>query len=545
MVIHKLQCLRLLAFVLVVLIGLDARAFDNHAAAANEEISAKCTDATPKDLHVYLLIGQSNMAGRATIPEDAAGVIDRCYLLNDKNEWVPAKNPLNLYSTIHKGEGMQKLGPGFSFARKMLEETPDINIGLIVNARGGSKIDQWLGKPNYYWAARKRTKIAIQSGTLKGVVWHQGESDNGAPDGYLDKLSTLIAGLRTDFGDTNLPFVVGQVNKVPAINEQIALLPDKVHHTAFVKSEGLNCTDRWHFDTESQIKLGERYAEQMMELQKKNEKKGEAKPPNDIKFIDVHVHAHPVRDDGLDRVADWMNRYNVDRCIVSPLDHKGSRAYTEEERAKMLANYAKYKGKIDRMCLIEPGDFKTVDAAVVRLKQEIKDGAIAMGEHYGKGLMFDDPKNLLIYESCEKVGLPVMFHIDQNKNMVEPGMRRVDNVLKKYPECNVIAHAYWWRQLKVADRQLRQYPNLYADMSGHVVPNVLNRDRKFAREFIIRNQDKLLFGTDEGWWSFGKAKSPFKHYTFFEELNLPEKVRYKLYRGNSEKLFGWTHRKKN
>ena len=43
---------------------------------------------------------------------------------------------------------------------------------------------------------------------------------------------------------------------------------------------------------------------------------------------------------------------------------------------------------------------------------------------------------------------------------------------------------------------LREHPNLYADMSGHVVVNVLNRDRKYAREFIIRNSDKLLFGTD-------------------------------------------------
>ena len=266
---------------------------------------------------------------------------------------------------------------------------------------------------------------------------------------------------------------------------------------------------------------------------------GNAQPPSDIKFIDVHVHAHAVREDGLDLVAKWMQRNNIDRCIVSPLDHKGSRAYTEEERTQMLANYAKYKGTIDRMCLIEPGDFDTVDAAVDRLKQEIKDGAVAMGEHYGKGLMFDDPKNLLIYEACEKADLPVMFHIDQNKNMVEPGMQRVDNVLKQFPKCRLIAHAYWWRQLKDADRQLQQYPNLYADLSGHVVPQVLGKDRAYAREFCIRHQDKLLFGTDEGWWSFNDEKTKYAHYTFFEELDLPDDVRYKIYRGNAQKLFGW------
>ena len=77
------------------------------------------------------------------------------------------------------------------------------------------------------------------------------------------------------------------------------------------------------------------------------------------------------------------------------------------------------------------------------------------------------------------------------------------------------------------------------DLSGHVVPNVLNRDRAFARAFCIRHQDKLLFGTDEGWWSFKDNPTKYLHYTFFEELDLPDAVRRKIYRGNAEKLFGW------
>ncbi len=280
-------------------------------------------------------------------------------------------------------------------------------------------------------------------------------------------------------------------------------------------------------------------AEELIKPQQKDPEKVDAKRPTDIKFIDVHVHANSCTLGGLDIVADWMKRNDIDRCIVSPLDHKGSRDYTEDDRKTMLANFARYKGSIDRMCIIDAGEVQTADEAVKILQKEIADGAIAFGEHYGVGLTFDDPKNLLLYEACERVGLPVMFHIDQNKNMVEKGMERVDNVLKKFPKCKLIAHAYWWRQLKDADRQLQQYPNLYADLSGAVVPDLLNGDRKYAREFIIRNQDKLLFGTDEGWWSFKKDPSPYKHYTFFEALDLPNAVRHKIYRGNAEKLFGW------
>ncbi|MBI1337845.1 MAG: amidohydrolase family protein [Phycisphaera sp.] len=508
---------------------------------ADEPTAGDKVAEAPKDLQIYLLIGQSNMAGRAPIPEEYAGVIDRCYLLNDKNEWEPAKNPLNRYSTIRKGLIMQKLCPGYGFALKMLKENKDLKIGLVVNARGGSKIEEWLGKSKYYWGIRSRAKVARQSGKIMGVLWHQGEGNSGEPEKYLDQLKTLIANLRTDLDDMDLPFVAGQITDNPhmAINDEIAKLPDSVQATAVAGSQGLTTIDRWHFDTKSQLLLGERYADEMLKLQRAAANKSEPTPPKDIMFIDTHVHAFPCTPNGLDTVADWMARNQIDRCIVSPLDHKGSRDYTEEDRRVMLENFQKYKGKIDRMCIINPEEVQSVEQAVEILKKEKADGAIAFGEHYGVGLNFDDPANLRLYEACEKVGLPVMFHIDQNKNMVEPGMRRVDNVLDKYPQCKLIAHAYWWRQLKDADRQLQEHPNLYADTSGDVVPNVLNRDRAFAREFIIRNQDKLLFGTDEGWWSFGKNPSPCKQYTFFEGLDLPDDVRYKLYRGNAEKLFGF------
>lgn len=261
----------------------------------------------------------------------------------------------------------------------------------------------------------------------------------------------------------------------------------------------------------------------------------------DIKIIDPHVHAMSVTPLGLRAVALWMEERKIDRCIVSPLNHKGSRAWTEEERKQLLANFLPYKGKIDRMTIIDPGEVETVDQAVTILKREIADGAVGFGEHYGVNLMFDDPKNLMLYEACEKVGLPVMFHIDQNKNKVEPGMERVDRVLKMFPKCKIVAHAYWWRQLAngTCDRQLQEHPNLYADMSGTVVVEVLNRDRKYAREFLIRNQDKVLWATDEGWWSFGnKDKQMKQHYTFLEELDLPDEVRQKIYSGNAKKVYG-------
>ena len=337
--------------------------------------------------------------------------------------------------------------------------------------------------------------------------------------------------------------MAGQIHDGPEVNAQIARLPQATHVAGVVGVDGLAAPDGVHFDARSQLLLGARYAEEMLRLQAT---RGDAiRPPADMAFIDPHVHAMSVTPAGLRAVAQWMEERNVSRCIVSPLAHKGSRPANEEERRAMLEHFAEYAGRIDRMCVIKTGEVKTVDEAVAILQREIEDGAVGFGEHYGEGLPFDAPENLMLYEACERVGLPVMFHIDQNKNMVEPGMARVDRVLRMYPKCRLVAHAYWWRQLHngTCDRQLQEHPNLYADMSGTVVIDVLNRDRAYAREFLIRNQDKILWATDEGWWSFGKQSRQFdQHYTFFEELDLPDEVRRKIYRGNAEKVYGLKER---
>jgi hypothetical protein len=221
----------------------------------------------PKEkLHVYLLIGQSNMAGRAPVGEEESGEIARCFLLNGEDQWEIARNPLNRYSTIRKGLGMQKLNPGYGFARAMLVDKKDATLGLVVNAKGGTKIEQWEKGTRFYDEAVRRAKEARKTGTLKGILWHQGESDSGSPEGYLEKLAELVKNLRADLGSPGLPFVAGQIRDAPAINGQIARLPESVPGTAFVSAEGLKTMDRWHFDAESQKVLGERFAAKMQRL---------------------------------------------------------------------------------------------------------------------------------------------------------------------------------------------------------------------------------------------------------------------------------------
>lgn len=77
----------------------------------------------------------------------------------------------------------------------------------MVNARGGSSINSWLkgAKDDYYGEALSRIRQAMKYGTLKAIIWHQGEADSRNPEAYMAKLQKLVADLREDLGDTKLP----------------------------------------------------------------------------------------------------------------------------------------------------------------------------------------------------------------------------------------------------------------------------------------------------------------------------------------------------
>ena len=219
-----------------------------------------------KKHHIYLLIGQSNMAGRAPYSGKEKEVIPGAFLLNDKNEWIEASNPLNKYSTIRKDIKMQRMNPGYYFAKTMLAKQKGITLGLVVNAKGGSRISQWKKGSKFFIDAVTRTKAAMKTGTLKGILWHQGESDH-TNEKYFEALEQFINDLREALGQKEVPFVAGEIKQeVKLINDQLNKLPSKVKNTAVVSSKGLKTYDKWHFDNPSVKKLGERYADAVLKL---------------------------------------------------------------------------------------------------------------------------------------------------------------------------------------------------------------------------------------------------------------------------------------
>ncbi|MGJ8734646.1 MAG: sialate O-acetylesterase [Cellulophaga sp.] len=226
-------------------------------------------------MEIYLLIGQSNMAGRATIELQDKDSINNVFLFtgNQEKPWEKAANPLNKYSTIRKKIAMQKLGPGYGFAKEMIKANAGNKIGLVVNAKGGTSIEAWKPGEPFYNEAVSQTKKALKYGVLKGIIWHQGEANASRYNTYMSKITELITALRQDLQMPDLAFVAGQLSSDKPqrnnFNKMILELPDNVKNTGVALTEGLTTIDSTHFDSASQRLLGKRYAEEMLKLIRK------------------------------------------------------------------------------------------------------------------------------------------------------------------------------------------------------------------------------------------------------------------------------------
>lgn len=223
-------------------------------------------DAGPKDkLDVYLLIGQSNMSGRGAITPECTDSPVGVFLLNEHDQWVAATHPYNQFSSAEQGSAKNKLNLGYSFAKQMKAAAPGHSVGLVVNACGGTSIKLWSRNSSLFKGSVRRALAAMRTGTLKGILWHQGESDKDDPE-YLPKLKQLVADLRGELRVPEVPFIAGEVHQIPLINAQIAKLPNEVPKTRVVLAEGLTTQDGVHFDTRSLLVLGERYADALKKI---------------------------------------------------------------------------------------------------------------------------------------------------------------------------------------------------------------------------------------------------------------------------------------
>lgn len=242
-------------------------------------INAQTTKPQDKKLEIYLLMGQSNMAGRGIITSEYDTIGNGRVLMWTKDgSWKQAKHPIHYDKPSVAG-----VGPGLAFGIAMAKAHPKAIIGLVPCAVGGTSIEKWqLGafdkatNTHPYDDAIARITEAMNYGVIKGIIWHQGEANSGEKnrEGYLEKLASLCKDMRTLVGNPNLPIVVGQLGRFKdtyaPFNNMIVDAPKVIKNLAVATSESLvDKGDLTHFDAASATSYGNRYAALMLSLQEK------------------------------------------------------------------------------------------------------------------------------------------------------------------------------------------------------------------------------------------------------------------------------------
>lgn len=249
---------------------------------------------------IFLCFGQSNMEGNAAIEEtDRQNVPERFQVMSavdfkdhsrERGIWYTAIPPLCRENT--------GLTPADYFGRTLCEQLPDsIRIGIINVSVGGTKIELYfnelkddyiMSQPEWFRNACAQYdndpfmnlvelgRLAEQSGTIKGILLHQGESNNGQKD-WAEKVKELhkrlcyYLGLRA----AEIPLLAGEMlyqDQGGACwlhnRESMPLIPEVMPNGYVVSAEGVkgNGQDHWHFSAEGYREIGKRYAETYLDI---------------------------------------------------------------------------------------------------------------------------------------------------------------------------------------------------------------------------------------------------------------------------------------
>ena len=194
----------------------------------------------------------------------------RILTIDSVGDMVIAKEPLHFYHP-----GFSGLDCGVSFAKALLPyAVPGTKVCLVPCAMSSSSVQDWLGDSSrgvkLYTNMISRTRTAMQRGRLKGVLWHQGETnaeDSAKAVNYDADLIALIQKIRHDFHDEQLSFFAGTLanfNDFPLkdyVNSEILTAAHKLHGLYVISTSDLSCKpDRVHFDAAGQRELGRRFA---------------------------------------------------------------------------------------------------------------------------------------------------------------------------------------------------------------------------------------------------------------------------------------------
>jgi uncharacterized protein len=305
-------------------------------------------------------------------------------------------------------------------------------------------------------------------------------------------------------------------------------------------------------------------------------------------FIDVHNHQFNMPTQDLNELAKEMDKLNM--AVMVNLSGRGRGS--SEHLEKSLENVKKTNPK--RFIVFTNLDFAAIDdpewkdRMLKQLEDDVKKGANGLKIYKSLGMFAVDSKGKRIpvndsridplWDKCGELGIPVLIHsadpkqfwqpIDQNNERwlelkLHPGRRHdTDTVswekiiaeqhdlFRKHPKTKFInAHLGWFaNDLKKLSELMDRFPNMYTEI-GAVIAE-LGRQPRTAREFLIKYQDRVMFGKDS--WVPDEYATYFRvlesaddyfpyhkrYHAFWRMygLNLPDDVLKKIYYKNALKV---------
>ncbi|HET9360728.1 MAG TPA: amidohydrolase family protein [Vicinamibacterales bacterium] len=304
--------------------------------------------------------------------------------------------------------------------------------------------------------------------------------------------------------------------------------------------------------------------------------------------IDLHSHHNlPLQAADFKRVVTSMDALNL-RVLVNSTGESGA-GLDEALRSIRASGYA------DRIVQFADVNFSRVapgfgPAAARQLEADVKAGALGLGELSknlglsarkadGTRLKIDDPELDPIWETAARLNIPVLIHTADPEKFWEPidyanerwlelalyANRRYqdsrfpsfetlmgerDRLFRRHPKTTFVAAHLGWHGNNLArlGKMLDEMPNLYTEV-GAVLYD-LGRQPRAAREFLVKYQDRVLFGKDNYqpdefpyyWRTFETADEYFDYYRDYHAfwklygLSLPDEVLRKLYYQNALKI---------
>ena len=222
--------------------------------------------------HSFLLIGQSNMAGRGFLSEAAP--------LDTKGGRIKVLRNgrfLEMFRPVSCDRSFAGSSLAEDFAAAYADAHPDVDVGLIPCADGGTSLTQWEAGGILFDNAVNCAKLAMRTSTLVGILWHQGEGDCPPADFplYRTRFTAILRALRAELGAEELPVLLGglgdflaecrfdeNLKNYPHINRALQEVAASEPNVAYVPAEGLASNpDNLHFSAAALREFGLRYYE--------------------------------------------------------------------------------------------------------------------------------------------------------------------------------------------------------------------------------------------------------------------------------------------